>query len=115
MNVDPNILQAALAKALTDSVTGEVQSAVLKDAMWSYLFTPRKLNAYDNKETTPLSSAFEKSLDQVARTVCTEVLSEPENKARLRTAIQAAFEAALLSSVSTEKLTGKFLDVFSRF
>jgi hypothetical protein len=76
-SVDPGILQAALAKALTDSVSGEVQSAVLKEAMWAYLFTPRRLNAYDNKETTPLSAAFEKALDAVTRKAVEEVLSEP--------------------------------------
>jgi hypothetical protein len=114
VNVDQGVLQTALAKALVDSVTPEMQSQALREAMVGYLYAPQK-EPYSGKETTPLSRAFEKSLDAAARQACEEVLSQPENQARIKTTLQAAFEQSMSSTLLTEKLVERFLSNFSRW
>ena len=112
--VDPQLLQAALAKALTESVTPEVSKKLLEEAMLAYLFTSRR-EPYSNKEATPLSDAFQKALDAATKTIAAEVLALPENKAKLVAAMQSGFDVAIKDTVVTEKLAEKMISVFQRF
>jgi hypothetical protein len=110
--VDQGVLQAALARALADSVTPEVQRQVLEQGLMHYLFAPRK-ELYTGKETTPLSEAFQKALDAVGLQLAKEVVALPENRAKLTAAVQASFDKAVNSEVVTEKLSDMFVKGFT--
>ena len=112
MNVDPNVLTVALAKALTDSVTGEVQRDVLQKAMHAYLFTPFKPNSYSNEMTTPLAESFKKAIDAVTGEVVREVLRQPEFRSVIESKVEEAFRATMQSNTAVDKMTEKFLRMF---
>src|ERR1700675_4934182 len=113
-HVDKDVLQAALARALADSVTPEVQGRVLKEAILAYLFTPQR-EAYSGKEQTPLSKAFQKALDAVTLQCARELFAQPESKKKIEDALRSAFDKALADPAIVDKTAEKMLSAFSRF
>jgi hypothetical protein len=113
MQVDPKLLEVALARAITDSVSPEDQQKILAQAMHAYLFTKTR-ESYSGKETDPLSEAFKKALDNATHELVKQFLSEPEQKARILDGVRAAFEAALTTTpVIQDKLTERIVRAFS--
>jgi mannitol-1-phosphate/altronate dehydrogenase len=111
--VDPQLLQVALARAITDSMSKEDQHVVLAQAMNAYLFTKTR-EGYSSKETDPLSQAFQKALDGATWQLVRDFLNEPAQKERMLAAVRVAFEQAMAAPAVTDKLAEKFLTMFSR-
>ncbi len=97
MAVDNQMLQAALAKAITDSVTPEIQQGVFRDAIQEYLF-------HGADKQGKLKDAFERALADAAVTVARAIVEMPENRNRLQAAMQAHFEETLRTPVMLNKL-----------
>jgi hypothetical protein len=113
VNVDPQLLQVALARAITDSIAKEDQQQILAAAMNHYLFTKVR-EGYNAKETDPLSQAFTKALDGATWQLVRDFLDEPAQKERMLAAVRVAFEQAMAAPAVTDKLAEKFLGMFTR-
>lgn len=115
MIIDKEVLEVALARAITESMTKGEQDKVLAQAMHGYLFTKIRSSPYDSKEVDPLSEAFRKALDTATYQLVKDFLDEPEQKTKMRAVVEAAFAMAMTSPVATEKIAEKLLGMFSRF
>ena len=114
MQVDPKLLEVALSKAIIDAVSADDTRAILAQAMHGYLFTKTR-ESYSGKETDPLTEAFRKALDGATLQLVRSFLDEPEQRAAMRAAIEAAFAEAMKSTIVTDKIAEKLLGAFTRF
>src|SRR5690348_9202564 len=105
MEVSGDALQAALARAITDAITPEAQKQIFEKAMLEYLFHKDSRSA-----TTPLTDAFKKALNDATATVAQQIVNEPENRAKIATAFQEAFDQVqpTLVAALVKKLTPRY-------
>jgi 4-hydroxy-L-threonine phosphate dehydrogenase PdxA len=89
---EKDLLQAALAKAITDAVPPEVQKGVFQKALQNHLFYSDD-GRHGNGAV--LTDIFKRALDDATRSIAHAIVSQPENEARIREAIQAGLEDAL--------------------
>lgn len=110
MELDKDVLQAALARAITDSVTPEVQREVFQ-AMTNYLFRAVGDTHRGEKSviTAVITDAFQRALADATREMARAVVAEPENQKRIKETIQKAFEMALDTRALQERLAEKFV------
>jgi hypothetical protein len=101
---DKDILQAALAKAITEAVSPEVRKEVFQKAMTNYLF-----RAAGDTPRSVITDAFQRALDDATREMARAVVAEPENQKRIRETIQKALEMALDTRALQERLAEKFV------
>lgn len=107
MQVDPNILQVALAKAITDAVPPEMQKEIFARALHDHLF-----HASRNSDKSPISDSFQRALNDATRALANEIVNEPENKAKVKATIQKAFDQSLESGNLLQKICDKFTGSF---
>jgi hypothetical protein len=104
VSLEKDALQAAMARAIVDSVTPEVQREVFQKAILEHLFTVRR-DGYSGKETTTLSEVFAKALDRAVFAITEKVLNEPDNQEMIVSAVRSAFEQTVVKSALLGKLT----------
>jgi hypothetical protein len=111
MEVSGDALQAALARAITDSVTPEMQKEIFAKAMGQFLF-----NADTRRgETPPITAAFQTALRLATQELANKIVNEPENHARIRRVIEAAFNETIDDPATATKLRGLFVGGFPRY
>lgn len=103
MQVDKDVLQAALARAITDSVTPEVQKEVFKQAIEQHLFRTR-----DGSKGV-LSESFERALNEATANLAREIVSQPENTQKIREMLQQAFDDTMGSESFLAKIREKMM------
>jgi hypothetical protein len=104
MEVDKDVLQAALARAITESVTPEVQQKVFQSAMEQFLF---RVDTRGSGGSSVISEAFKRALEEATRDMARKIVNEPENAERIRASVQAAFEEELASPTFLVKVREK--------
>lgn len=104
MDMDKDVLQAALARAITDSVTPEVQKEVFRNALTGFLF-----RADTRGDSSPISEAFKRALQDATIAVARDVVAQPENRMRIVEAVKAGLDEALKDQKLVESITTKFI------
>ena len=104
MQVEGDVLQAALARAILDSVPSEMQKEVFRKALEAYLFHKDRVG-----ETSPVQHAFKMALDRATQDLAMEVVNEPENRERIKQAFRESFDQMLSSGEFTEKAVQKMV------
>ncbi|HEY5022465.1 MAG TPA: hypothetical protein VII30_08270, partial [Gemmatimonadaceae bacterium] len=100
MEVSGDALQAALARAITDSVTPEMQKEIFAKAMGQFLF-----NADTRRgEVPPITSAFQDALRLATKELANKIVNEPENQTRISDVIRAAFDETMSDPATVTKL-----------
>jgi len=99
MQVDQNVLQIALAEALTKSVPPEMQKEIFSRAMYEYLFAPKR-----GTDKSPVSEAFQRALDEATREIAKQVINEPENLKLIKETIRQGLVGSLENKVLLDKI-----------
>ena len=111
MEVSGDALQAALARAITDSVTPEMQKEIFAKAMGQFLF-----NADTRRgEMPPITAAFQDALRIATKEMANKIVNEPENQERIRGVVQTAFDETMNDPATATKLRGLFVSGFPRY
>lgn len=105
MEVSGDVLQAALAKAITESITPDVRDAVIAKALQQHLFYEDKRNG----NASVITETFKRALNDATSELAKEVVSRPENNERLRVSIQEAFEATISDKAFIAKISEKMM------
>jgi len=103
MEINSDILTAALAKAVADSVSTELQQEIFAKALHLHLFVE---NQRDGGRSV-IKDAFTKALNQVTEQLAVDVVAEPENRARIEAAFRAALDLALKDGALVERIANK--------
>jgi hypothetical protein len=111
MEVTGDALQAALARAITDSVTPEMQKEIFAKAMGQFLFNTDTRRG----ETPPITAAFQDALRLATKELANKIVNEPENQARITDVIRAAFDEVMKDPATATKLRGLFTGGFPRY
>ena len=110
MEVDKDVLQAALARAITDSVTPEVQREVFQKAMTNFLF-----RADSRGESAPITEAFKRALQQATETLAKEIVMSPDNRAKIAKAVQDGLDDAMKSRTFIDNISARIASSMSRY
>jgi uncharacterized protein HemX len=105
MKIDSEALNLALAQAVMNAFTPEMQTEVFREALRGYLFEPVTDNY--GKKPSPLTQAFQKALDNAAYSVAKEFVSQPEQTVRIQAALKEAFDAVIVSPDFKQKVVDK--------
>lgn len=106
MEIDTSAMQAAMAKAMMDAVTPELQQQLFLKAVQSALFEVAEPNAgYGSPKRTVLQKVCEASLNDVMRQIVKEMLMEPGTQAILVAEVQKGVSQLVASGVVSEKVT----------
>jgi hypothetical protein len=99
-----DVLSVALAKAITDSVSVEMQKEIFSRALYDHLF-------YETKEgrVSPLKEAFARALNEASVEQARLVMADPANLAKVRDAFQTALDTALTDGSLVKKMTEKMV------
>lgn len=99
-----DVLSVALAKAITDSVSVEMQKEIFSRALYDHLFQEAK-----DGRTSPLKDAFARALNEATNEQAKLIMADPANVAKVRAAFQAAFEAVLVDGSLVKKMSDKIV------
>jgi UTP:GlnB (protein PII) uridylyltransferase len=110
MEVDKDLLQVALAKAISESVPPEMQKEIFAQALAKHLF-----NTGSNSKESVISSTFQQALNKATAELAHEIVNSPENVPRIRDIMQKAMIAFLDDPNTVRKITEKFVSGFSRW
>ena len=109
MEVSGDVLQAALAQAITNAVPAEMQTEIFTRALKEYLFTAGR------GEKSPISTAFQEALKRATSDMATAVVNSPENGPRIRAFMQSCFEEALQDKDFMGRIVKQFANSISRY
>lgn len=86
IEIDGDSMQALVAKAVFDGLTGDKREALITGAIKSLLETPKGNDRnYYGEKTSPLQTAFNRAIEQVAQEHATKFLAEdPDFQQRLK-------------------------------
>jgi len=101
MEIDREVLQIALARAITEAVTPQMQKEIFAKAMHEHLF---KSTSFDK---SPISQAFQRALDEATRDIAREVVREPENLKQIHAVMRKSVESAIESPAFMEDIAKK--------
>jgi len=106
MEVDQNVLQVALAKAISEAVPADMQKEIFTKALYEHLFKPNR------NGDSPVSEAFQRALNDATKELAQEVVRDPENMRKVKEVVQSALDKALTDGSLLTKITGKFSNSF---
>ncbi len=106
MEVDRDILQVALSKAITEAVPPEMQKEIFSRALHEHLFKTNR----DGR--SPISEAFQRALDDATRDLAREIVRDPENMIRVKDTIHSSLTEALESKSLFDKVLNKLLSAY---
>lgn len=112
MDVNGDALQAALARAVMDSVSAEMQKEIFQKALEQHLFSDRSNR--DRNESV-ISHAFKRALDQATHKLAEAVVHHPDNKLRIEAAMQKALEEALEEDRFAELIKNRLVRAFGGY
>lgn len=102
MEIQVDVLQAALARAVSDSVSKEMQGQIFEKALLDYLFRAERGGQ------TRLHDAFQRALNESAQGMAARLFAAEPWRTKLEDAVRGAIEDALPSI--REKLAKKLAD-----
>jgi hypothetical protein len=95
------ILQTALAKALVDAVTPEMQKEVFKEAICEFLFR------VDRDGKGALQDSFQRALNDATREIAVQMVHQPDILERIKQSVRTAIETALEDRTFIERIQKK--------
>jgi hypothetical protein len=105
VDMNQDVLQAALAEAITKAVTPDMRNEVFVTAVREFLFRTDR----SRQGPAPLTEAFDRALRDVVVNVAEEMLKEPETYNRVREFYRAAIDKTLSDPNVAETLTRKII------
>ncbi|HEV8658918.1 MAG TPA: hypothetical protein VGS96_09820 [Thermoanaerobaculia bacterium] len=112
MEVDKDVLQVALARAITDSFTPEIKEKVIRQAIEHHLFEVDR--RHNSGGESPISGAFKNALNDATREMARLVVNDPANTEKIKGAIQRALDEALADVSFIEKLKERLVSGMGR-
>jgi hypothetical protein len=110
MEVDKDLLQVALAKAISESVPPEMQKEIFAQALAKHLF-----NAGSNSKESVISTTFQQALNKATADLAHSIVNSSENIPRIKEIMQKAMMDFLDDPNTVRKMTEKFVSGFSRW
>jgi hypothetical protein len=93
-------LTAAVSKAIAEVVPVELQRSIFSEALTKQL----------EQATKGDNSALVRAVNNHVHTMMLEILQEPEQQARIRSVLLAAFEATLANGALVQRVAQKIAD-----
>lgn len=101
MSIEKDVLQGALAQAITNAIDNEAREKIFRGALIEHLFAEPRGGG-----NNVLTSAFERALNDATAKLAQEIVNEPENRERIR----ESFRKALDNKLSNDELVSKIGD-----